>query len=156
MADLWKLHADELRATWQARTLGAAQGRMLVALTSMLAHVYDEAMPVLLRLVQPMCWDAGRQSLKTPFLVSIAKINHSGRIVADAIMRDYDIPQRDVVMFADERDLEYECRKLADRTKLSDRDRIEFFKVARRWVASDRRLDPAMDPRDPEAKRLVH
>jgi hypothetical protein len=148
--------AQEIREMWQAKVLGAATGRMLVAVTSMLAHTYDEAMPVLLRVVEPRCWDASRQSLRTPFLCSIAKINHSGRIVADAVMGDYQLPQRDTVIFVNEADLQRECRILADKVKLNDQERVEFFKVAKRWVAADRRLDPAMNPQDPDAKRLVH
>lgn len=148
-------HASELRDTWQAKVLAAAKGRMIVAIPSILAHTYDEAMPTLMRLVRPLCWDPERLSLRTPFLCSIAKVDKAGRIVADAVMHDYGIPQKDKVIFASERDFEYELRKLADLTRLDDKDRIEFFKVAKRWVAADRRLDPNMDFADPDAKRLV-
>ena len=46
-------------------------------------------------------------------------------------------------------------RRLADRLKLSDSDRIEMFKYVQRWVVADRRLDPTFDPQDPDAKRLT-
>jgi hypothetical protein len=45
-------------------------------------------------------------------------------------------------------------RRLADRLKLNDADRIELFKCVQRWVVADRRLDPTFDPKDPDAKRL--
>jgi hypothetical protein len=31
-----------------------------------------------------------------------------------------------------------------------------MFAAVKRWVVADRRLDPNMDPQDPDAKRLVH
>lgn len=144
----------DLRDTWQGKVLEHAQGRMMLAVCSMLAHAFDEAMPILLRVVRPLCWDEERQSLKAPFLCSIAKIDHEGRVVADAILFEGAVKHRDKVMFASSRDYEYELRKLADMTQLSDADRRQFFICARNWVAADRRLDPAMDPRDPDAKRL--
>jgi hypothetical protein len=52
--------------------------------------------------------------------------------------------------------MQNDFRRLADRLKLSDADRIEMFKCVQRWVVADRRLDPSFDPRDPDAKRLVN
>lgn len=148
-------HMRDLRATWQGRVLEHAQGRMMVAVCSILAHSFDAAMPVLLRVVQPRCWDAVQQTLKAPFLCSVGKIDKNGRIIADAILFDGAVKVSKVI-FASERDLEYEFRKLADHLKLSDNERIEMFDAVKRWVASDQRLDPTMDPRDPDAKRLLH
>jgi hypothetical protein len=45
-------------------------------------------------------------------------------------------------------------RRLADHVKLNDPERIELFKYAQRWVVADRRLDPTLDPQDPDARRL--
>jgi hypothetical protein len=147
-------HSQDLRAMWQGRVLAAAEGRMMVAVASMLAHSYDLAMPILLRVVQPKCWDGMKQSLRTPFLCSCGKVAKNGTIVADVIVAE-DQPPVSKVLFSDTRDFEYELRKLADRLKLSDAERVEFFKVAKNWVVADTRLDPTMDPRDPDAKRLT-
>ena len=35
-------------------------------------------------------------------------------------------------------------------------DRIEMFTALRNWIVADFRLDPTMDPSDPDARRLVH
>ena len=51
--------------------------------------------------------------------------------------------------------LRNDFRRLADKIKLSDADRVELFAAVKNWVVADRRLDPTMDPKDPDAKRLV-
>ncbi len=140
---------------WQGRVLGAAQGRMMLVVSSMLAQEYDEAMAIMFRVVKPKCWDDVNQTLKAPFLCGCGKIDKQGRIVADAIMYDGAIKQPKV-MFSDTQDYQNELRKLADRLKLSDNERREFFIVAKKWLVADRRLDPTMDPQDPDARRLLH
>lgn len=149
-------HVDELRATWQARVLAAATtGVMRVVVPSILAHAYDEFMPTLMRAIDPPCWDASRLSLRVPFLTSIGRINRRGQIVANAMMSADALPTRDKVVFASTTHFQYELRKLADATRLTDAEREQFFIVAKKWLAADQRLDPAMDPQDPDAKRLV-
>lgn len=143
---------------WQGKVLAAANGRNMLAVTSMLAHAYPDAIETLLRVIQPLCWDDGRGSLRAPFLSSIAKVDKAGRIVADAVMRDALVGEmnfRDRVLYVSLQDFQNEMRRIADRVKLGDDDRKQFFIVARNWIAADRRLDPNMDPRDPDAKRLV-
>lgn len=146
---------DELRNSWQGRVLAAATGRMAVVVPSVLSHTYEDAMPTLFNAVLPPAWDRAKQSIRTPFLTSIGKINKRGQIVANAMLNDFELPQRDVVVFANTLDFQSEFRLLADRLKLCDADRIELFKVANRWLAADQRLDPAMDPADPDARRLT-
>lgn len=153
--DAFRRHFNDLRATWQGRVLAEAQGRMMLVVCSMLAHSYDDTMPILLRIVQPKCWDTDKQSLKLPLLCSCGKVNKRGQIVADVIIKE-DTPPISKVMFVDERDFEYEFRKLADRATFSDLERTELFACAKRWIVADFRLDPMMDPKDPDAKRLVH
>ena len=143
--------AQELRDTWQVRALIETRDYQIGAvLLSVLAHNYDDVMEVLMRVAFP-----GFHSIALPFLCSAGRIDHSGRIVADmaasngAIIKDY-------VLYPTERALRDDFRRLADRMKLNDKDRIEMFKAVQRWVVADRRLDPTMDPADPDAKRLVH
>jgi hypothetical protein len=58
------------------------------------------------------------------------------------------------VLYRNEVALRNDFRQLADRLKLNDADRIELFAAVKNWVVADRRLDPTMDPKDPDAKRL--
>jgi hypothetical protein len=141
-------HAQDLRETWQAKVLIAAKGELGAVVLSVLAHNFDDAMPALLRVVFP-----GFTSIATPFFCSAGKIAKTGHVCADLVTRDGKII-RMFAIFRDERQLERAFRKLADRTKLSDEDRVALFAAVKRWVVCDYRLDPNMDPADPDAKRL--
>ena len=140
-----------MRETWQVRALIAAKDRYVgLSLLSVLAHNYDDAMFVLMRVAFP-----GFQSITAPFLCTCGKVDKNGVIVADVVQHDGTIV-RDALIYKSETVLHDDFRKLADKLKLSDTDRIEMFKCVQRWVVADRRLDPTMDPKDPDAKRLVH
>lgn len=140
--------AFDLRATWQARTLGAAEGRTAAVLLSVLAHNYDEQMLPLLQVVFP-----GFTSITAPFLSSAGRVMKNGAIVADVVRPTGKIDKR-AVIYRSEIELRDDFRRLADRIKLSDRDREQLFIAVQKWVVADYRLDPAMDPKDPDAKRL--
>lgn len=142
--------AFDLRATWQARALVEAKGQLGAVVLSVLAHNYDGAMPTLLRVAFP-----DFISITAPFYCSAAKVAKSGRVVADVVTKNGNVV-KDSLVFESEEKLRDEFRRLADRLKLSDADRVEMFDAVKRWVVADRRLDPEMDPLDPEAKRLVH
>ena len=143
-------HADDLRQTWQARMLAYTQRKEIGAVVlSILANSFDDAMPVLLRVVFP-----GFESIRAPFICSAAKVSKSGRVVADIVDRQ-ERHLKDQVIFRSLNGMKEKLRRLADKMKLTDRERLEFFTVARLWVVADRRLDPNMDPRDPDAKRLT-
>lgn len=141
----------EMRETWQVRALIAAKDRYVgLSLLSVLAHNYDEAMHVLMRVAFP-----GFQSITAPFLCTCGKVDKTGAVVADVVNPDGTIT-RDFDVYPNELYLRDDFRKLADKLKLNDTDRTEMFKCVQRWVVADRRLDPNMDPRDPDAKRLTH
>lgn len=143
--------AQALRDLWQGRVLAHTRGQPLGAVViSVLAHSYDEAMPVMLAVVFP-----GFAGLKPPGLISAGKIEKNGIVVADIVKRDGMIV-KDAALFKNELQMRDAFRRLADEMKLNDADRIELFRAVQRWVVADRRLDPSMDPSDPEAKRLVH
>lgn len=142
-------HAQELRETWQARALAVATGRTGAVLLSVLAHNYDDAMSVLLRVVFP-----GFTSITAPFLCTAGKIAKSGAVVADVVCKYGRIAKQDVI-YKNTTELQNDFRRLADRLKLSDAERIEMFKAVQRWIVCDYRLDPTMDPQDPDAKRLT-
>lgn len=156
----FKRHARELRDTWQGRVL--ARSLRLVgefarpldlegaAMLSVLAHNFDDGMPVLLRVVFP-----GFVSIGAPFLCSAARIAKTGHIMADIITRTGQ-RMRNQAIFKDKRAMESAFRRRADEARLSDAERLEMFDAVKRWVVCDYRLDPGMDPRDPDAVRLVN
>lgn len=146
----FKRHRDELLASWQARVLMRTGKQVYSVLLSVLAHNFDEALPTLLRTINP-----NFKSITAPFYCSAAKIDKAGRIVADLVTRD-GLILKDSVVFTSQREMRDVFRRLADVLKFDDRERMEFFTALRKWVVADRRLDPTMDPRDPDAKRLVH
>jgi len=143
--------AFDLRASWQARVLLGTTGPARMVVMSMLAHTYDEAVFMLCAAVFPD-FDG---SLRPPFLTTAAKVDKAGCIVADMVDAT-GVIHKDTVLFPDEISLRDAFRKLADRLKLSDTDRIELFKCAQAWVVADRRLDPTFDPKDHDAKRILN
>lgn len=147
--DLERNIAFDLRGSWQCKVLTAAKGQLGAVVLSVLAHNFDEAMPVLLRIVFP-----GFTSIVAPFYCTAAKVDKSGAVVADCVSKEGQII-KDAIVFGSEGLMQDQFRGLADRLKLGDADRIELFKCVQRWVVADRRLDPTFDPKDPDAKRLV-
>jgi hypothetical protein len=143
-------HAQDISETWQARVLAGADGKMQAVTLSVLAHSYDEVMPVLLRVVYP-----GFTTIIPPFYCSAARIVRSGQVVADLVTRDAQIV-RNAYVFRDTRHMERMFRRLADKLRLSDDERVALFNAVKAWVVCDFRLDPTMNPADPEARRLVH
>lgn len=147
---VFKRHHDDLRASWQVRALIEAKNKKVgVTLLSVLAHTYDEAMFVIMRVAFP-----GFTSISPPFLCTAGKIAKTGHVVADAVMPDGTI-SKNIALYRNSRELRDAFRHLADKLKLDDEDRLEMFSALRRWIVCDFRLDPAMDPKDPDAKRLT-
>ncbi len=155
-------HAQDLRGTWQARVLAAAliegeytapRDKIGMCLLSVLSHNYGDprhdALPVLLRVVFPQ-----DQSIGAPFLCSAARIAKSGHIMADLITKD-GRRIRNQALFRSTRAMEREFRLFADRLGMEDGERVELFAAVARWVVCDYRLDPNMDPADPDARRLT-
>lgn len=136
------------RQMWQCRVLEYTHERPIgMVVLSVLSHNYDEVLPVFLRTV------FGCVDVNPPAIVSAAKISKDGAIVAD-FMDEYGSTLKNAVIANSELELRNAFRTLADRLKLSDADRTEMFKCVQRWVVADTRLDPNMDPKDPDARRL--
>jgi hypothetical protein len=149
-------HAQELRETWQARVLAralTAGGRPVdllgMCVLSILAHSFDDAMPVLLRVVF-----RDFHSIGLPFLSSCAKVAKTGHVMADLVTSAGKIAKNQA-LFRDTRQMEGSFRRYADEARLTDAERVEFIAAVKRWVVADYRLDPTMNPADPDAKRLV-
>lgn len=139
----------ELRESWRGRALAEAKGPTQDVVLSIMAHNFAGAILTLCQVVWP-----GFVGLEAGF-VSAGKIDKSGRVVADYGHKNGTIT-RDMVVYRS--DIEYRdaMRRLADRLKFSDQERLEFFTCVKRWLVADRRLDPNMDFADSDAKRLSH
>jgi hypothetical protein len=140
---------DKAQATWPVRMLKTAKGRDLAVVMSMLAAEFDDLMWAFMEVAFP-----GFSSITTPFLCSAGKIDKRGRVCADMISKTGNKLSL-IPIYDSEIDFRDAMRRLADRLALNDMDRAEFFAVAQNWLVCDYRLDPTLDPRDPDAKRLV-
>lgn len=155
-------HPQDLQESWQAKVLRETcamaefgvlkpKGKLGGVVLSIFAHGLDaDGLVFILQATFPDFYSIG-----APFLGSAAKIDKAGRIVADAVLRDGTAPVKDHVLFRCAREMEAALRRLADRCRLSDTDRLKLFVAAKQWVVADRRLDPNMDPADPDARRLT-
>lgn len=141
--------AKGLRDTWQGRALAEARGPMGPVILSVLAHNFDDQMPWLLRAVFP-----GFTSIAAPFFCSAGKVAKTGTVCADLVTRDGHIIKM-APIFRSVAAMQDEFRRFADRLRLDDGDRRALVGAAKRWLVCDYRLDPTMDPADPDAKRLT-
>jgi hypothetical protein len=144
--------AFDLRASWQVRVMSEATGVDFAVVMSVVGHSFPEALPIVMNLLLPD-WDG---SAPGPFLTTCGKIHNTGVIVADVLNPKTGAVTKDAPLYLSSTHLRDAMRDLADRLKLIDRDRAEFFSAVRAWVVADRRLDPTFDPRDPDAKRIVN
>jgi hypothetical protein len=153
--------AKDLREMWQGRALAESRGRRIgLVVASALAHAYDiEHVLILMRSVFP-----GFEEVKAPQLCTCGKISKDGEIIADIAMeyakssegqRFIKWREPRVPIYESLTAYETALRHYADELKLSDDDRVQFFIVMKNWVVADERLDPNMDPADPDAKRLT-
>jgi hypothetical protein len=141
----------DLRGSWQCRALVETRGYARMVMLSVLAHTLEAA-------VVTLCYAAFADfdgSLPLPALTTAAKIDKTGAVAAD-MCGTGGVILKDEVIFRSEIEMRDAFRRLADRMKLPDADRIELFKYAQAWVVADRRLDPTFDPKDPDAKRVLN
>lgn len=139
----------ELRASWQGRVLAHAEGKMGAVALSVIAENYDDVLLPLLQAVFP-----GFRGVPLPAFCSAAKVAKTGHVCADLITKHGERIQM-FAIFRSTKQMEGQFRRLADRLKLTDADRTEMFAAVKKWVVADYRLDPNMDYRDPDARRLV-
>lgn len=147
---IFERHARDLRDTWQGRALAHASGQLGAVMLSVIAHSYGDGLPVLLAIVFP-----GFDGIRAPFYCSAARIMESGQIAADLVTKTGALVKRAEV-FKNELAMQTAFRRLADELTLSDDDRVAMFAAVRAWVVADFRLDPTMDPADPDAKRVLN
>jgi hypothetical protein len=93
--------------------------------------------------------------LSAPFFCTAGRVAKSGHIVANMVTRSGRV-QKDFPVYRNIVEMQNDFRRLADALKFDDADRIQLFAAVKNWVVADRRLDPTMDPKDPDAKRLIN
>jgi hypothetical protein len=129
--------SEEVRQTWQCRALIEADSKlqrvMLIALTK-------EYPTDLLRLLQVAF---GTIEIPDKFYSGYARIVQSGQVVCMYHEKDGNGLwwKGFVPVYDSEEKFRGDMRRLADRLKLDDADRIEMFAVLQKWVARDERVN---------------
>lgn len=153
--------AAVVRERWEARAIRMAtlfagnisagarpRDKVGMCVLSIVAHKLDiEDMACLLRV-------CGFRGTAAPMLSSAARIAKTGHVMAHVISRDGN-EYKNQALFKDTRHLETAMRNFADLLRLIDAERVEFFAAVKAWVVCDYRIDPNMDPADPDSRRLT-
>jgi hypothetical protein len=154
---------DIKREGWKGRLLRAtcAKDSLIIGRVRPTSHMGAVAMSVIAHsseqeLLALMSANfAPFYSIGAPFPCTAGKIAKTGHIIADVVMKDDQPRSKNVVLFRNLADMESRWRSLADRLRFTDAERIELFAAVKAWVVADYRLDPMMNPMDPDARRLV-
>lgn len=126
---------EQIMATWQARALRGSEGKLQHVLFTAMVNEYSAITQntwlVLLGVIIP------KFNADQPFLNGYAKIMPSGRVVSEVFYRG----DRQLQMIYRSKD-EFisEMRKLADKLKLDDLDRVAMFALLGKWIAADLRV----------------
>lgn len=127
-----KRHAQDLRETWQARIIAESTGKTRAVVLIVLTMSYSRAIQTLLRV-------NGYRDIERPFLCSGATIALDGKLICDVTEKSGLVAPAVVYDSTDE--LNRDMRGLADRLKLTDRERLEFTAAIQKWVVADQRVD---------------
>lgn len=147
-----------VRERWEARALRMATlfstdaarptDKVGMCILSILAHMFAlEDMQFLLR-------TCGFPGTGLPMLSSAAKIAKTGHVMANVVASD-EKEYLNQALFRDTKHMEGAFRRFADLLRMTDAERVDFFDAVKRWVVCDFRLDPNMNPADPDARRLT-
>jgi hypothetical protein len=134
MSSKFKL-TRELRDSWQCRCLAESRDRLWRVVLAVLAHNFADALLVLLKVTYP-----NFAGLKRPLILGGATIERSGKITCDVIKDGAAFPEREVI-YDSQDELVADFRRLADRLKLNDDDRLGMITAVQRWVVADLRID---------------
>lgn len=154
---------DDLRDGWKGKVLRAtcAKDSLIVGRVRAKCHMGAVALSVIAHssekeLLALMSANfAPFYAIGAPFPCSAGKVAKTGHVMADVVVKDNRPRAKNVVLFRNITDMESRWRKLADEMHLTDDERVEMFSALKSWVVCDYRLDPAMNPLDPDARRLV-
>jgi hypothetical protein len=125
----------ELRESWQCRCLAESRDRLWRVVLAVLAHNFADALLVLLKVTYP-----NFAGLKRPLILGGATIERSGKITCDVIKDGAAVPELEVI-YDSQDELVADFRRLADRLKLNDDDRLGMITAVQRWVVADLRID---------------
>lgn len=129
---IFSKEAAEVRDMWQCRALAASSGKLRAVLTVVLAKEYHDAFAVLWRVT------FGIQDVPSTFICGYARVFPSGRVVADVMGRDGE--KRATKIYDRKEDFTFAMRRLADKLKLKDAERHEFFTIVSKWIVADMRV----------------
>lgn len=120
---------------WQAAALRRSTGKMQHVLFTAMQNEYTAITPntwlVLLNIIIP------HFNADQPFLNGYAKIMPSGRVVSEVFYRGERQLQ---VVYHSKDEFISEMRRLADRLKLNDLDRVAMFALLGKWIVADYRV----------------
>jgi len=125
----------ELRDSWQSRALAGSNDLMWRVVLSVLAFNFPDALLVLLKITYPSF--AG---LKRPLILGGATVARDGKVMAQVMKDGATEPEWEPIFYSQEQ-LGYEFRKLADRLKFDDVQRIEMISAVQAWIVADLRID---------------
>lgn len=131
---LAKMAAEQLRVGWQCQCLRGARGRVGAVIMAVLFNEYADHMPVLLRVAFP-----GFIDIALPQFTGCAAIAKNGKVICGLIDRDRN--KRVEVVYDSDDEMVGDMRRLADRLKLNDTDRIALMAAVKRWVVMDARVN---------------
>lgn len=131
---LLRMPAAQLRETWQCRVLQHAKDRAFYVMLAALCAEYHVGVKILLSAAHP-----GFSDIKPPLLAGYATIAPDGSIWCYLIDEERNL--KAVGVYQNEHKLAYEMRKLADKLKLNDRERLDMFTVVEKWIVQDQRID---------------
>lgn len=125
--------ASEVRETWQYKILFETKGngKEGEVIMVVLANLYYEALEVLLRMI--------KRRFIPPCFTGYARIMPGGQVVCD-MMKTTSLRLKNVLVYDSEDQMIGEFRKLADKLKLPDGERIAMFGALQKWVSQDRRI----------------
>lgn len=125
--------AAEVRETWQYKLLFETKGngKEGEVIMVVLANLYLEALEVLLAMM--------KRRFVPPCLTGYARIMAGGQVVCD-LMKTPSLRLKNVLLYDSEDQMIGEFRRLADKLKLPDAERIAMFAALKKWVSQDRRV----------------
>ena len=128
---------DELRDLWQVRALAHADGKLQRVLLIALYKEYPADILILLRVA------FGQIEIPNVMYTDYAAILPNGHVACEQKVRENGLVWKGFVKVYDsENRFLYDARRLADKLKLNDADRTDMFRVLKKWIAKDMRVDP--------------
>ena len=130
---------DQIRQMWQIRALAYAKdhGKIFRVLMRCFINEYiavtQSTWQSLLRIAIP-----GYDDLQRPLLLGNARVEMSGRVTSEVINEGGVVVR--MALYESKDKFLWEFRKMADKLKLNDVDRVAMFAVLGKWISEDLRV----------------